>query len=100
MFFFCVVILHVVNTGRVTSRVSNFRVVQDICTNTTRIAGKIKRRADKFLGLKARDRPDAVAQFFEMNVKEMVKFLKERKPLGDIVAGVSIGSKPTRPEEN
>ncbi|GJT02506.1 hypothetical protein Tco_0823675 [Tanacetum coccineum] len=41
---------------------------------------------DKFLGLKARDRPDAVAQFFEINVKEMVKFLKERKPLGDIVA--------------
>ncbi|GKF09068.1 hypothetical protein Tco_0043292, partial [Tanacetum coccineum] len=29
----------------------------------------------------------AVAQFFEINVKEMVKFLKERKPLGDIVAG-------------
>ncbi|GKA61849.1 hypothetical protein Tco_0761368 [Tanacetum coccineum] len=47
---------------------------------------EIKRRADKFLGLKARDMLDAVAQFFEINVKEMVKFLKERKPLGDIVA--------------
>ncbi|GJX08194.1 ribonuclease H-like domain-containing protein [Tanacetum coccineum] len=48
---------------------------------------EIKRRADKFLGLKARDKPNGVAQLFEMNVKEMVKFFKERKPLGDIVAG-------------
>nr|GEX14281.1 putative DNA helicase Pif1-like protein [Tanacetum cinerariifolium]GEY65331.1 putative DNA helicase Pif1-like protein [Tanacetum cinerariifolium] len=60
---------------------------------------EIKRRADKFLGLKARDRADAVAHFFEMNVKEMVKFLKERKPLGDIVAGGTNPKEEPRLEE-
>nr|GFB47826.1 hypothetical protein [Tanacetum cinerariifolium] len=39
-------------------------------------------------GIESARQPDAVARVFEMNVKEMVKFLKEHKPLGDIVAAL------------
>lgn len=44
---------------------------------------------DHFPKLKAHDKPEIVDRVFQMKVKKMVKFLKERKPLGDIVASMS-----------
>ncbi|XP_076918476.1 uncharacterized protein LOC143578911 [Bidens hawaiensis] len=49
---------------------------------------EIQRFMSKFPTLKAQDRPDIIARVFQMKVKSLIKFLKTKRPFGEVVADV------------
>ncbi|XP_076957793.1 uncharacterized protein LOC143633361 [Bidens hawaiensis] len=49
---------------------------------------EIERYMSGFPSLKPQDRPDIIARVFQMKVKSLIKFLKTKRPFGEIVAYV------------